>query len=99
MLIQLIDIKSRHPSFEAPTTKNGEPMELHSVEASGQYVVARYFYSEPQPGPSVDYFFCDLFCNSEGCEVYRVTAKIIPPPAPRPTFGVRFAGAVHALFS
>lgn len=99
MFIQLVDIRSTNPEFKPPTRANGEAMELFSVEAAGHYMVARYFSTEPVEGPKMERFFTDLYCNDQGREVFRVTTKIVEPPAPRPTFGARLRFALSALFS
>jgi|HubBroStandDraft_1064217.scaffolds.fasta_scaffold42569_4 hypothetical protein len=97
MFIQLVGIKSISQDFQPPSTANGEPMELYSVEASGQYVVVRYFSTEPVSGPAVERFLTDVYCNDEGREIYRVTAKIIEPPPPKPKFLARLRAALLTL--
>lgn len=98
MFIQLVDIKSSHPDFAIPKQNNGEAMELFSVEAAGQYVVVRYFGTEPVEGPGVERFFADLYYNQEGREIFRVKAKILNPPVPPPGFGARLKSAIiHVL--
>jgi hypothetical protein len=99
MLIQLVGIKSTNPDFAAPKARNGEDMELFSVEATGQYMVARYFSTETVAGPAVERYFTDLYCNGEGREVYRVTAKIVEPPPPPPTFRAKLRAALQTLFA
>lgn len=99
MLIQLVDVRSTNPEFKAPTRTNGEAMDLFSVEALGQYVVVRYFSTETIEGPLTERYFTDLYCNDQGREVFRVTAKIVDPPPPPPAFGAKLRFAFHALFS
>ena len=97
MFIQLAGVRSCHPDFAPPRTRNGEAMELFSVEALGQYVVVRYFCTETVEGPIVERFFTDLYCNDEGREIFRVTAKIVEPPPAPPTFLARLQKALAAF--
>lgn len=99
MFLQLVDIKSTNPEFKAPARRNGEEMDLLSVESSGQYVVIRYICAEPVEGPALEQYLVDIYCNDQGAEVFRVTAKIVHPPPPPPTFKAKLRSALQTLAS
>lgn len=97
-ILLLEKFESKHPDFAAPLTHNGEPMELVSVEMNGSYLVVRYFNEVPVAGPKMERYLVDLYCNSDGREAYRLTAKLTEPPPPSPAFRERLGLAWRLVF-
>ncbi len=97
MFLQLLGVKSVNPDLTVPTKRNGEEMDLMSVEPSGQFLVLRYVCAEPVEGPSTEHHLVDVYCNDHGAEVFRVSAKIVQSPPPPPPFLTRLRNALHIL--